>query len=367
MQKRNKPHPFLVTAALTILLVTLFFGLKPKGFRYINQVNASGGNKHLVFTNIGMMYSREQLRSIGIVDSFSVIVTLKPQSVGRRLSRIVSLLDSNGNARFTLDQWMDGCEFSIWDEHSKRIARTGIDGALSSDSARTVVAGISSGALFIASKEMLSLHASRSCASLRGLPGRCRLLFGFGAFGESPWRGEFYSLALTRNRVTDAQIKEYLLCSNNGDVCNSEAFAAFFDGGNSIARQLQPRNGIDWPLLVPRFPRFFKHQILEALPHPLRLDRSLFTDMLVNLFGFIPFGAAFYFLFSSITANRRRTFWHTLAAACITSLAIELAQVFIPTRTSQIPDVVLNVGGAWLGVLLCKKLLHPVSSPTFKR
>jgi glycopeptide antibiotics resistance protein len=83
------------------------------------------------------------------------------------------------------------------------------------------------------------------------------------------------------------------------------------------------------------------------------LSRSYFMDVLTNILGFIPFG----FFFSAYLWLRKPSSIYqilltsVLLAACI-SLSIELIQVYLPTRASQLTDAITNIFGAFLGGIL---------------
>jgi glycopeptide antibiotics resistance protein len=103
-----------------------------------------------------------------------------------------------------------------------------------------------------------------------------------------------------------------------------------------------------------------KVQPLRSLlrsPYPAvrRAARTyLFVDVLGNVAVFIPFGAA---LGAAILlARRSRRFWRwflgVTAAGLLLSLSIEIAQLAIPSRVTDVDDVILNTLGTATGVLL---------------
>jgi VanZ family protein len=87
-----------------------------------------------------------------------------------------------------------------------------------------------------------------------------------------------------------------------------------------------------------------------AVPHPFRLHR---IDTVVNILGFKPLG---FFLCAYPEDGKHHSPRNALAWAVIlgtlTSLGIELLQVFLPSRDSSLPDVVNNVIGTTAGAFL---------------
>jgi VanZ family protein len=95
-----------------------------------------------------------------------------------------------------------------------------------------------------------------------------------------------------------------------------------------------------------RYSVFHPHYLDTARPH-----RSDWSDVLLNIAGFVPFGFFFCALFSSPRAAARAAFVTILLGISI-SLGMELRQAYLPGRTSALIDVVTNTLGTTLGVSL---------------
>lgn len=88
-------------------------------------------------------------------------------------------------------------------------------------------------------------------------------------------------------------------------------------------------------------------------PRTQRAARNyLFIDVLGNVAVFIPFGAA---LGAATLIGRRRHFWlwwlSVTAVGLLLSLFIEIAQLAIPSRVTDIDDIILNTAGTAIGAL----------------
>ena len=83
----------------------------------------------------------------------------------------------------------------------------------------------------------------------------------------------------------------------------------------------------------------------------------LFVDVLGNVAVFIPFGAALATatLLQRLRGRRQREFWPwwlgVTAAGLLLSLFIEIAQLAIPSRVTDVDDVILNTLGTAAGAL----------------
>jgi len=83
-----------------------------------------------------------------------------------------------------------------------------------------------------------------------------------------------------------------------------------------------------------------------ASPAPNRFG---LRDVAVNLSLYVPFGILGYLALRD-HARRALAVTGTLALATLLSAGLEIAQVFVPTRTCSLFDVLLNVAGTALGV-----------------
>lgn len=107
-----------------------------------------------------------------------------------------------------------------------------------------------------------------------------------------------------------------------------------------------------------------KAQPLRNLESPVRAVRRsaqgyLFIDVLGNVAVFVPFGAAVAAAtLLSGRRERRGSFWRwwlkvTLAGLAL-SLIIEIGQLAVPGRVTDIDDVILNTLGAATGALIMR-------------
>jgi glycopeptide antibiotics resistance protein len=99
-----------------------------------------------------------------------------------------------------------------------------------------------------------------------------------------------------------------------------------------------------------------KKTILVPPSKDFRFTRSYLMDVLTNILGFIPFG---FFFSAYLWIKKPRSIFRlllatTVIAGCM-SLSIELIQVYIPVRNSQIMDIIMNIIGTSIGAALFSK------------
>jgi hypothetical protein len=76
-------------------------------------------------------------------------------------------------------------------------------------------------------------------------------------------------------------------------------------------------------------------------------------DVVINIVGFIPLGGLFYLCLASIPSIRHPALL-AIFLGFATSIAIELVQIFLPTRLSDLTDVITNVAGTAIGAMTCR-------------
>lgn len=78
---------------------------------------------------------------------------------------------------------------------------------------------------------------------------------------------------------------------------------------------------------------------------------NFYTNLLGNFLLFIPL--SFVFMLVCKTADR-----NTILYTFIFSLSIELLQYLLKKEVADVDDIILNVAGAFVGMLVCKKMIR---------
>ena len=129
---------------------------------------------------------------------------------------------------------------------------------------------------------------------------------------------------------------------------SARALYTFEEGAGNLIRNRAAASAPD--LLIPQTFRRFRPEWL-GFPHPLK--RSDIRDAMVNILGFIPFGfCLFLYLRTSRDFSVTRALWCAVLIGGLTSLAIEISQVLLPTRDSSALDLINNVIGTLAGSAL---------------
>jgi hypothetical protein len=185
-----------------------------------------------------------------------------------------------------------------------------------------------------------------------------RLVAGSQPFDYDSWAGQLRWLAIYRRRLTASQAAAHYQSWINGSALTGssrdpdDAVVLYrFDEHRGNVVHNTVAGGPN--LLIPKAFTILDKTFLEA-PWPATLSWSYFQDIAINIFGFIPLG-----FFVCAFLNTRRppprisVPWATIIFGTALSLAIEVLQVFLPTRDSSLTDVISNTLGTVIGVALC--------------
>jgi glycopeptide antibiotics resistance protein len=80
------------------------------------------------------------------------------------------------------------------------------------------------------------------------------------------------------------------------------------------------------------------------------LPRWVYLNLFGNFVLFMPFG--FFFAGFLAQSSFRSSYRVVVLSGCLLSLGLEVFQLFIPTRATDIDDVIFNTVGTCLGVMM---------------
>lgn len=336
-----------------IFLVTLFYGLKPKGYRFINQVHWLKERHGVVFTNAGMIYSRKTLGSLGITDSITIIADVKP-GPGRANSRLLTIVTPGGVELLKVRQWKNNLVVSLAGPGNTESVSVYLPDAFSADTIQRLIFGINGNKMWVSSSNTQKVRAKKLSNLNPGFLEHGTILIGYSASGAYPWQGDLYKLIVSKDFSAPDRNTGFIL--NDSAVENSltgSAAAFLFQEGSG--NHIKSSSPVEWDLYAPPFPKMFIYEwpqtLKNSLPRLKNMNRYTLRDPIINFIGFIPFGAGFFLCFLRFRKSATATIF-TVLLALLTSTGIEFTQVFIPTRVSQILDIVLNVAGAGTGAVL---------------
>lgn len=345
----------VIQVFISVLLITLFFGLKPKGYRFFNKVNWLENRNGIVFKNAGMVYSEKKLEKAGISDELSIVAVLHPYRACKKLSKIITIIDDNGKDILSVEQWINEIMVTLFDSSEKKITTLGITNSLLTGKNSPVIISVNRTSLSISTdsteRNCNYQHFRQSVFFKEGI-----LIAGLSAEGRNPWQGEISSLALFNHKLTDELRNELLsreIPANFNKILENNKPSAFFTFKAEKSITISDQSGNRWSLKKPLFIKIFRRNFLKIIPEFYPLI-SFISDTLINFFGFIPLGIICNIMLLQCIGKYKRPLLLTVILCLSVSLGIELIQAYIPARTSQLPDVFLNSAGALAGAALVR-------------
>jgi len=180
--------------------------------------------------------------------------------------------------------------------------------------------------------------------------------------GDAPdqhdtWEGELGGLAIYRHDLTAQQVLlNYQSWRNTGRPAESgsdkpDALYLFNEGGGRLVHD-HGSSGVS--LYIPQRYIIAQQILLESPWRAFEPTWNYIEDIFINIFGFVPFGFA---LCAFLAADGRvsRVGAITVLAGLLVSLSIEVLQAHLPTRNSDLTDILTNTLGTCFGVLLQRK------------
>ncbi len=116
--------------------------------------------------------------------------------------------------------------------------------------------------------------------------------------------------------------------------------------------------GEKYDLEIPSRMQILDKNVLSLTWDRLNFDSRFIRDIIINLIGFIPLGFFLNATFVKAGGSFKRHGVLITIVLCFTvSLSIETLQAWMPSRSSDCLDLLLNTLGALLGVMIYRFLL----------
>jgi VanZ family protein len=363
----NRKNGFSGSICLAICAGILLVGLWPFDFRPQNKVEWLPDRNGIRFYGQGMAYNPEPLniteRNSLRKRSISIELWLRPQiEPGRSVPSILSFYDDRQSETCFIGQWKSSLILRRSAPSQTSLGNRREVGLLNALPAghlifTTITMGEKGTSIYLDGR-LAGVYPYYSFISgNRNIPGQ--FVLGNSSTGNSFWSGDvmglaIYDLELTPERVLDhvqrwVQGRVSTLSLEEGLV----ALYPFTERSGMWAYNLFNRNHL-------RIPSEFKvlRKTILALPKKESwLSVSSLKDATINIMGFIPFG---YFLFAYVRRTKARAryapYLYVLMLGGLVSLNVELIQVYLPTRTSSLSDLLFNILGTALGAVLSSRI-----------
>jgi hypothetical protein len=344
-----------------MLLLIILFGLQFKGFSFDNKVSWIDGENGIRFGHYGIAYSKTAfpiMPSSSKPTGFSLELAIRPDdSKDARFKILLSIHGGKDSEQLLIGQWRSSLIIMNGDDYNsgKRTPKIGIRNALPSQSNTfiNITSNINGTHVYI--NGHLREFNSKLILKIPNEAADAVLVLGNSPYGRHSWIGDIYGLAIYEHILSPADTASHFdRWSQQGIFSFSrnidpKVFYTFDDKAGLSALDQSPN---DHHLVIPSRIKILKKEILVAPWNENRLDRQLFQDMMINFAGFIPPGFFFFALMIKLSGfYEKHRFLLTITGCFIVSLTIELAQAWIPFRSSQSLDLIFNTLGGYAGAM----------------
>jgi VanZ family protein len=357
----------LVCLAVTIIL--LIAGLWPFNFLPKNQVTWLDGQNGLHFGRLGIAYSKESVYgpqgAIRPGRPVSIELVVRP---GREpyysLPRILTLYTEGNRQYFTLAQWKSSLvirvdpqgsnlQFGSREMSAKNVLLENIPRVLTITSQNGKTTIYSNGQMIKEAGNFSILPIDNFASG--------KFLLGNSPTGHSPWTGDLLFLASYDRELSSKEVSQHF----QGWIAKgsptwlpgkSPPLLYLFDERTGLTSR--NHSGDRYAFSIPATFRAPEKTVLRPPWKEEYFLRPFILDVVINILGFIPFG--FFFALWLRNGNGLPGKSHVFLIAMLgggTSLIIELLQIYLPTRTSSLSDVICNTLGTILGVYLFRRVL----------
>jgi hypothetical protein len=351
----------------SICVGMLITGLWPFNFRPVNKVawlgDKNGVNFYGYATITGSNAWKKDQEALFPDKAISLELWLHSLKETGSLPRILTLFDEKTPYIFFLGQWKshlvirNRTDDPAARKPGKPYQEMGIFNALlkDRDAFITITSGKEGSVIYINGKLARSYPRHQLLSGYNGEP--VRLVLGNLTTGESYWTGYISGIAIYNRVLTAKQVfssyQEWV--QNGAPSVEWDSCIALYSFDERKGTIVHDHVNSDNQLTIPEI---FKPVKLTVLNIPWRYDdfqwnRSFFMDVAINVIGFIPFGFFCAGLLVKICRFKiSANYIITVLLGFGLSLAIELMQVYLPIRDSSLTDVICNVLGTIMGLIL---------------
>jgi hypothetical protein len=273
--------------------------------------------------------------------------------------RILSVYDGKGCEVLFMGQWKShfGISAQGLDAEGGRVYRnTGVENVLSKGEDRYFAITADEKGTRIYIDGQLSLDYPGYSLLPKDRKMLKHIVVGNSPTGKSPWKGHLYGMAFYRRALTAEEVNQHFEDWGNGkppsalkdDSRHLISYFPFRERGGTRIRDLISSRDL---LILPGFQA--PQKVILAPPwKDFRLSLSLFSDIMTNILGFIPFGFFISVFFRKRMKSGLKLYISGFLLGLFLSLFVEITQIYLPTRNSQLMDVLTNAFGTSIGIFL---------------
>lgn len=362
----NKRH--LGAICLCVIVIILVAGLSPKSFHTKNDVTLLPDGKGVRFSGRGILFSSSPLihRPDGLTrGSLTIEMAIQADQEWRSsLPVILEIDDGQPCARLLIGQWKNHLII-----RSRRTAcfqpgeyaEISLVNALPAGKEQfiTIASGKDGTTLSVNGARVKKNDTFSFLKQGEALSGR--LILGNSSAGKHSWTGTLSALAFTDAGLSPEEVlRNYQSWRASGKLSGDGTMPlVLYHFNEQSGAIIKDHSGHGNDIVIPEFFTPLQRRMLALPWDDFQPTRKYIRDVSINILGFIPFGFYVAWYFSERGIGELKIVIMVLFLGVGLSLGIEIAQAYLPKRSSQVIDVVTNGIGTTIGIYLWHKFIVP--------
>lgn len=367
----DSPGPWRWLPLVSVTLIMLWAGLDPKGYRFRNEVEWIEGRAGVRFGRFGRIetghfLSLERAAALNR-DGYALEVELDPAPDPHGGFRVLTSVHSGNDAtQLIVAMWRSQLIVMNGDDYNnkRRLPRVTADTSkLPKSPLLLTISSTTNGTSLYLNGKPVATSAKLHLTLPSEMKPAC-LVLGNSASASQPWLGVISFFSLLPRSLTASEVESRWRTQRTPSTSTTEALLLYrFEeaGGHTIRNH----GSLVAPLTIPPRLHALGRRFLQGSLATSTPSHSLTLDTVLNFIGFMPFGVALAIVLRP--RSPRRIILITAFVGFALSLAIELAQAWMPSRDSSLRDLLLNTAGAplgaWLWVVARERLSRFLSGP----
>lgn len=351
---------------LSVVIVAGYFivGLWPFAFHSPNRVSWLAGRPGLHFEKCGVAYDPGLLpasdSNSATNPSANFTLEIWAEADIEPNDNVYNLLTIHNDrlpAEFVICQWQREFLLRATIQHPftrRKISEVGVCDALLVGKPRFItIRGDDAGTDFF-TNGLPAGHYPQFVLRPEALDGQ--LILGNDSSGKHPWSGSLFGLAIYNRALAATEIAghhQLWLQGQARQLTNEAGLTALYLFDERGGQRAADSSGNQHHVIIPEIFRALHKEFLIPPWKDISYDRPNYSDIAVNILGFIPFGFCFFLHRRFVRPNQPAVnFLFVVLVGALVSLTIEIIQAWLPNRVSSTTDLLTNTFGTLLGAVL---------------
>lgn len=169
-----------------------------------------------------------------------------------------------------------------------------------------------------------------------------RIIIGNSVFGDQQWYGSLQALSIYNRPLLADECKDHFAIWTKGKQITSSTKGNVFVYPSSDIKQLQQ-------LIIPKAFSPLQKKYLTPPWEEFKFESNYASDLILNFLAFVILGFLTVAAYSYFSLKKSLLLFIAVLNSFLISITIETLQVFLPSRTSQLSDLILNTLGGYSG------------------